>query len=171
MILRFRTIDLTPLLVVLAVIVLAVDPPRAEPDVARVPVTGAVAHPCTGEEIVFGGSAYVMVRTDPRATGGFEVHVHADLHEVEATSESGAPIPIGGVVSGRAEATPPFPATLPVESQGAISTRGAGDDVAAELRFPVIVEADGAVSPSGGAEVVALQCRLADGALRYAERS
>jgi hypothetical protein len=157
---RFRTIDfaLPAALAVAAVVALLPDPVPDAP--APVPVRGTIADPCSGEELVFGGTADVRASAAPNGAGGYDVQVHAELSEATATSRSGQPYDLGGLVSGNAEAGAPFPVTVEVVASGVVLGGGPLGDFGVRLRIPVSVGDRGEVAPTGAAEVVQLACKM-----------
>jgi hypothetical protein len=157
---RFRTIDLTLPLVLVAGLLVASNPPalvRGQP--AQIPVTGTIQDPCTGEEIVLGGTADVRVRSSVSGDGGFRIEVLGNLAEATATSASGTRYELGGAVDGKGETYGPFPAALEVDGHGALVNETAAANFTARVRFHLSVEEDGSAAPTGSAEVAALECR------------
>jgi hypothetical protein len=156
---RVRSVHLAVPLMLVGGVLVASEPPvlvRLAP--VRVPVTGSLANPCTGEELVFGGEAEVEARSAPGGYGAFQVHLHADLADGVATSPAGTQYDVDGYVDGAAVALAPLPATIDVDGNGILASPGSEGYLVAGVRFQLSVEEDGSVVPTGSAEVRTLEC-------------
>ena len=156
---HFRTIDLTLPLLLVAGLLIAFDPPvltRGQP--VRIPVAGTIQNPCTGEEVVLGGTADVLVRSRASGDGGFRIDVRGNLAEATATSASGTRYELAGMVDDKGETYGPFPAALEVEARGPIVNETSAENFTARVRFHLSVEENGSAAPTGSAEMAALEC-------------
>lgn len=156
---RVRSFDLVLPLMLIGGVLVASEPPvlvRLAP--VRVPVTGTLANPCTGEEFVFGGEAEVEARSGPSGDGVFQVYLHADLADGVATGATGTEYDVEGYVDGEGEALAPLPATIEVDGEGILASPGSEGFLLATVRFQLSVEEDGSVVPTGSAEVRTLEC-------------
>lgn len=157
---RLRTIDFAlPAALAVAAVVALLPGPVSEVQ-TPVPVRGTIADPCTGDELVFGGTADVRASATPNGGGGYEVLVHAELSEATATSRSGHQYGLGGLVSGNGEAGAPLPVTVEVVANGLVLGGGPLGDFGVRLRIPLSVGEEGDVAPTGAAEVVLLACKV-----------
>lgn len=156
---RARSIDLAFPLVLLAGALVAAEPPVFVRIASiEVPMTGTSANPCTGEDLVFGGTADVQARATPAGDGVLRVYVRADLAGGEAVSPTGTRYDLSGFVEGAADALGPLPTTIEVEAEGVLASAASAVPLAATFRLQLTVEADGRVVPTGAAEVRSLEC-------------
>ena len=154
-----RSIDLTvPLLLVVGVLIASNPQALVREPLIQVPVTGTIVNPCSGEEVVLGGTANVRLRSSRSVDGGFRVEVEADLSNAVATTESGTEYDLSGVATGEARTYGPYPATIQVDGQGALVNESSTESLAVRLRFQLSVEENGRPAPTGSVEVAELMC-------------